>query len=300
MYTGLSAFPLTPLRDDALDEASFIGLMERLADSGVDSITALGSTGSYAYLSHEERARVAALAVQHSGRKPVYVGVGALRTSQVLANIRAAEDAGASAVLLAPISYQPLTENDVLELFRTATSSCSLPVIVYDNPQTTHFRFTTELYARIAELPGIVSIKIPAVATEPVTPRSCVQDIRAVVCEDVTIGIARDPQAVEGINAGADTWYSVIAGTLPELAVRLARPAFAGQAAEALAASEHYAPLWTLYSEFGGSVRVVAALAAHLGLVPENSLPLPIQGPNARQKARVAEVAEKLDLASLL
>lgn len=46
MFTGLSAFPLTPLHDDQVDEQAFIGLVQRLAAAGVDSITALGSTGS--------------------------------------------------------------------------------------------------------------------------------------------------------------------------------------------------------------------------------------------------------------
>ena len=95
IFAGLSAFPLTPLLHDAVDERSFIALVERLAESGVDSITVLGSTGSYAYLSAEERARVARLAVAHAGPTPVFVGVGALRTSAVLENILSAEDAGA-------------------------------------------------------------------------------------------------------------------------------------------------------------------------------------------------------------
>lgn len=67
LLTGLSAFPLTPLRDDRLDEDSFVRLVERLVISGVDSITALGSTGSYAYLTRKERARVAQATVQHAG-----------------------------------------------------------------------------------------------------------------------------------------------------------------------------------------------------------------------------------------
>ena len=50
---GLSAFPLTPLRGDVVDERAFAGLVERLTAAGVDSITALGSTGSYAYLTPE-------------------------------------------------------------------------------------------------------------------------------------------------------------------------------------------------------------------------------------------------------
>ena len=57
MFTGLSAFPLTPLANDAVDEHAFVHLIERLSEAKVDSITALGSTGSYAYLSGEERSR---------------------------------------------------------------------------------------------------------------------------------------------------------------------------------------------------------------------------------------------------
>lgn len=48
LFTGLSAFPLTPLTDDAVDQRAFAGLVRRLAAARVDSITALGSTGSYA------------------------------------------------------------------------------------------------------------------------------------------------------------------------------------------------------------------------------------------------------------
>jgi 4-hydroxy-tetrahydrodipicolinate synthase len=79
MFTGLSAFPLTPLANDAVDEAAFVRLIQRLAEAKVDSITALGSTGSYAYLSSEERSRVARLAVENAGETPVFIGVGSLR-----------------------------------------------------------------------------------------------------------------------------------------------------------------------------------------------------------------------------
>lgn len=113
MFTGLSAFPLTPLVDDRVDEVAFAGLVDRLVSAGVDSITALGSTGSYAYLSREERALVTRIAVDHARLVPVIVGIGALRTSHVLEHLEDAQTAGAAGVLLAPMSYQPLTEDDV-------------------------------------------------------------------------------------------------------------------------------------------------------------------------------------------
>jgi 4-hydroxy-tetrahydrodipicolinate synthase len=292
----LSAFPLTPLAGDAVDETAFAGLVQRLAAARVDSITALGSTGSYAYLSAEERGRVARLAVEHAGDIPVFVGIGALRTSQVLTHLEHAQQAGASAVLLAPVSYQPLTDDDVVGLFDTVTAHSSVPVIVYDNPGTTHFTFSAELYGRIAELPGIASIKIPGVPTDPQAARARVSAIRAVVPEHVRIGVSGDAAAATGLVAGCDAWYSVLAGTLPAPALRITRAAREGRAAEAAAESERLAPLWRLFAEHG-SLRVVAAIAEQEGLVPGACLPLPLRGLDGRQRARLAGVLGDLGLA---
>ncbi|MCU1532515.1 MAG: dihydrodipicolinate synthase family protein [Arthrobacter sp.] len=296
MFTGMSAFPLTPLANDAVDESAFVRLIERLAEAKVDSVTALGSTGSYAYLSSEERSRVARLAVEHAGETPVFIGIGALRTSQVLANVENAEQAGASGVLLAPMTYQPLTDDDVFELFRTVTVNSSLPVIVYDNPGTTHFTFTTELYGRIAELPGIASIKIPGVPSDPQQAQARVQDIRAAVPAHVTIGVSGDAKAAAGLAAGCDAWYSVIGGTLPALAMRITRAALEGRVSDAFAESERLAPLWQLFAEFGGSIRVVAAIAEQVGLASKSCLPLPLQGLTEKQRAHVGRIVDELGL----
>ncbi len=296
LFTGLSAFPLTPLKDDAVDAPAFIGLIDRLTAAGVDSITALGSTGSAAYLTAAERARVAELAVEHAGDTPVFVGVGALRTSHVLTHIAHAEAAGAAGVLLAPMTYQPLTDVDVLELYRTVTDHTHLPVIVYDNPGTTHFTFSIGLYARIAELPGIASIKIPGVPADPEAARAHVTAIRTVLPDHVTIGVSGDAWGATGLNAGCDAWYSAIAGTLPAPAATIVRAARDGRTEDAVRESERLAPLWALFAEFGGSNRVVAAIAEHLRLAPRGCLPLPIQGLDDAQRARVAGVIDELGL----
>ena len=270
-------FPLTPLHNDRVDEQAFTDLIERLAASEVDSITALGSTGSYAFLTPEERERVARLAVEHAGSTPVFIGVGDLRTSHVLAHIDAAERAGAAGVLVPPMTYQPLTDDDVFELYRTVTEHTELPVIVYDSPGTTHYIFTGDLYARIAELPGIASIKIPGVLTDPKE--------------------ATEHVAVNGLNAGCDVWYSVIGGTLPKPALTITHAAQEGREGEAAAESERLESLWGLFAEFGGSLRVTAAIAEHLGLAPHGCLPLPIQGLAEAQRARVVQVVDELGLA---
>ncbi len=296
MFSGLSAFPLTPLRDDALDERAFVGLVGRLRDAGVDSITALGSTGSYPYLDRAERARVARLAVEHAAGTPVFVGVGDLRTSRVLHHIDDAEAAGASGLLLAAMSYQRLTDDDVFELFRTATEHTGLPVILYDNPGTTHFSFSIELIARISALPGVAAVKIPSVPADPAAAQERVDAVRGAIPAGVAIGVSGDASAANGLNAGCDAWNSVIAGTLPAPALQITRAAQEGRSVDAVAASERLVPLWNLFTEFGGSIRVVSAIAEMLGLVGERSLPLPLQGLTAPQRTRVAEVVRGLGL----
>lgn len=296
LFTGLNAFPLTPLKDDSLDEDAFVGLIERLVLAGVDSITALGSTGSYAYLDTNERARVAQLSVESALDIPVFIGVGALRTRDVLDNVASAEDAGAQGLLLAPVSYQPLTEDEVFALFRTVAESTDLPVVVYDNPGTTHFTFTTELYARLAGLDGVASIKIPGAPASPAGWDERIGEIRAAIGSEVTIGISGDAHGAEGLIAGCDAWYTAVGGTIPEPMLEITRAAELGNEQLARELSAELQPLWDLFTEFGGSLRVTAAIAEHLGLVGADTLPLPVRDLDAAAKRKVAEVADNLDL----
>ncbi|ASU58437.1 dihydrodipicolinate synthase family protein [Nocardiopsis dassonvillei] len=296
MFTGLSAFPLTPLDDDRFDERAYAGLVTRLAEAGVDSIGALGSTGSYAYLDREERRRAARTAVQHSDGTPVVVGIGALRTSQVQALAQDAQQAGASAVLLAPVSYHPLTDEDVFALYEDVTAELSVPLVVYDNPGTTRFTFSTELYARVAALPAVAAIKIPPVPADPVAARERVAAVRAAVPDHVGIGVSGDGVAATGLNAGCRAWFSVVGGTLPAAALPLVRAALGGDAEGAAAESERLRPLWELFASHG-SLRVVAAIAEHLGLVAPRCLPRPVLGLPAAERERVARVVGQLGLA---
>lgn len=296
MFTGLSAFPHTPLRDDAFDEAAYVRLLERLTGAGVDSITALGSTGSYMYLDRDERRRVARAAVQNAGEVPVIVGIGALRTSQVRTLADDAQEAGASAVLLAPVTYQALGDDEVFGLFEDITAGLSVPLVVYDNPGTTHVTFTDDLYARIAALSHVASIKIPGVPAEPDEATARVRRIRDRIPDTVTVGVSGDGAAATGLNSGCDAWYSVIAGTLPTPALTITRAALSGDHAAASAESARLEPLWELFAEYG-SYRSTAAIAEHLGLVAPASLPRPVQGLGAAARARVGRLVDELNLA---
>jgi len=297
MFSGLSAFPLTPMNESGIDEASFARLVERLADASVDSIGALGSTGNYAYLTRAERARVAQLAVKHAGNVPVIVGIGALRTSDVLALAEDAQKAGASAVLLAPMSYQKLSIDEVFDLYETVTHSLSVPLCVYDNPGTTHFEFSEELYGRIAQLPNVRSIKIPGVPTDPEAAKAHVERLRALIPPHVTLGVSGDAFAATGLNAGCEAWYSAIGGLFPKTTLAITRAAQAGDTQEATRLSERLQPLWTLFGQHGGSLRIAATAAELLGQVEHPCLPQPLKALEGASRQRLAVLLDELELA---
>jgi len=301
-FTGLSAFALTPIsedRDSGIDEAAYSHLIARLADARVDSIAALGSTGSYAYLNRVERRRAVELAVAAAGDIPVIAGIGSTRTRDVLDHADDAQEAGAAALLLAPVSYQPLTEEEVYELFREVDRAVSVPVVVYDNPGTTHFTFSDDLHARIAVLPHVRSIKIPPVDGGPAALEERVAALRGKIPADVTIGISGDYVAAEALNAGFDAWYSVLAGVLPVPCRAITDAAIVGDVTRATDLSNQLTPLWELFIDYG-SYRVVSALAEELGLVSHPNLPRPVRGLESDARGRLRQAITILHEAGIL
>ena len=296
MFTGLSAFPLTPMNEQGVDEGAFTRLVEQLVAAKVDSIGALGSTGSYAYLSRIERSRVTQLAVEAAGNVPVMVSIGSLRTRDVLLLAEDAQKAGVKALLLPPVSYQKLSAEDVFSLYETVTANISVPLCLYDNPGTTHFEFTDELHGRIARLPNVHSMKIPGVPEAPDQARARVDRLRALSPEHVTIGVSGDAFAATGLNAGCEVWYSVIGGLFPKTALSITRAALSGNAKEATRLSESLKPLWALFTQFGGSFRVVATAAELRGFTHSPSLPLPLRTISGAGRQQIAAVIDELEL----
>ena len=195
-FKGLSAFPITPSDSEGrVDVAGLRGLVARLAVAKVNSIGLLGSTGTYAYLSRSERRRALDAALDEvGGQVPVLVGVGALRTDNAVRLAQDAKAAGAAAGLLAPVSYTPLTEHEVFEHFATVLRESGLPLCIYDNPSTTHFKFSPDLIGRLSRLPNIVAVKSPA--PEPQAVAGHLADLRRNVPEEFSLGYSVDWQCV--------------------------------------------------------------------------------------------------------
>jgi len=288
MFTGLSAFAPTPLTDAAIGEAEYARLISRLARAGVDSIGALGSTGSYAYLDRAERARAVTVAVRHADGVPVIAGVGALRMRDILHHVEDAQEAGAAAVILAPMTYEALSDDEVFALYEEVCANLSVPLVVYDNPVATRVTFSDKLHSRVAQLRPVAAIKLPLPAAGVDVLAARVARLRALIPATVAIGVSGDDAAAAGLSAGCDLWFSVLGGTLPVECLELVRAAQAGSADDASAASARLQPIWQLFARYG-TYRVIAALTEQLGLVRRMNLRRPVRPLDAEGMRLVAE-----------
>lgn len=274
IFSALSAFPVTPADSSGQVDCNHFGkLVERLATRKISSIGVLGSTGCYMYLTLDQRKRALESAIEAAGNTPVLANVGAMRTSDVCELIKHAEHAGAKGILLAPVSYLPLTEADVTSLFEDASNATDLPICFYNNPTTTHFTLSENLLVHLAQKKYIAAVKNPPPADLDFA--SQLARLLKGVPDDFSLGYSGDAKIAAAIKANCDSWYSVMAGTLPDLAVKLWD-----------AREDHHrlqeldialAPLWSVFNSYG-SIRVIYEATRMLGLgsvrLPKPLLPL--------------------------
>jgi 4-hydroxy-tetrahydrodipicolinate synthase len=291
---GLLAFPITPAdADGRVDVAGLCRLIAPLCAAGVDAIGLLGSTGSYPYLSRAERRRALDAALKEAGsRAPIMVGVGALRTDEAVRLAQDARAAGAAAGLLAAVSYTPLTDEEVFEHFATVARESRLPLCIYDNPGTTHFRFSPALVGRLSRVPGIVGVKSPAPEAHAVAAH--LAELRRAVPDGFPLGYSGDWNAVAALLAGGDAWHSVVAGLFPQVGTEIVDAVRRGDATEARRLDARLGPLWDLFREFS-SLRVMYASADLLGICHAQP-PRPILPLSRAARQRVAETVEALGL----
>jgi 4-hydroxy-tetrahydrodipicolinate synthase len=232
---------LTPMADDAsVDATAVAGHVRRLLDGGVDGLVALGTTGEFADLTAGERTEVIAATVSAAaGRVPVLVGVGAVGTTMACAYARAAEAAGADAVLSLPPLYWKLSESALARHFAAVCEATSLPVLLYDFPALAGTALTPALVERVVrELPQVVGIKQSGAelrVTHQVLAR--VKTLRP----DFSVLTGAAELVLPGLLAGTDGTIAAIANVSPEPLTALLAAVRAGDLTAA--AAQHQAVL---------------------------------------------------------
>lgn len=215
---GVFSFTATPTLNDGatIDLDRLRSHLDWQIQNGVHGVTVLGSTGSNGSFTEKEREELITATVKHvTGRVPVMAGTGSITTDEAVRMSRFAEDIGADAVIVVPITYWPLTDDEVYEHYSSIARAIKIPVIVYNNPGTTGVDIKPPLLARLAEIDNIHGVK------ESSGDLSRITQIRMLTRGKMTVFHGWEPVTLQGFAAGADGWCPGLPNILPRECVQL-------------------------------------------------------------------------------
>lgn len=215
---GVFSFSATPTKDDGatIDFDRLRSHLDYQIENRVHGIAILGSTGSNGSFTEKEREELIKVGTKHiNGRVPVMAGTGSLTTDEAVRMSRHAEDVGADAVIVVPITYWPLTDNEIYEHFSRIAKAIKIPLVVYNNPGTTGVDIKPPLLARLAEIDNIRGVK------ESTGDLSRITQILQLTKGKMTVFHGWEPITLQGFCAGAEGWCPGLPNILPRESVQL-------------------------------------------------------------------------------
>lgn len=161
--TGIFNILATPFDNQlAVDWKSLRRLVEFQLDKGAYGLTILGVLGEAAKLTVEERQQVVATVTDTvAGRVPIVVGVSHPEIATVISLSKAAFEAGAAGVMIAPPRMQNPTDEAVMSLYSEIAAAIDQPIVVQDFPPVNGVVMSPDLLARLADhIPNVRHLKL--------------------------------------------------------------------------------------------------------------------------------------------
>lgn len=151
---------------DTVDLDEVARVAEGLIEAGIDGILSMGTLGEAATMTlPEKRAFMRTLVDTVRGRVPVFVGTTCINTRDTIDLTREAVDIGAVGTMLGvPMWCAPSVDVAVQFYKDVAEAVPDINIAVYANPEAFKFDFPRPFWARVAEIPQVVTAKYIGVA----------------------------------------------------------------------------------------------------------------------------------------
>jgi 4-hydroxy-tetrahydrodipicolinate synthase len=216
---GVFPVLLTPFdSDDSVDVATLRSYLDYLLARGVHGLAALGSTSEAQQLNRTEWQCVLETVLEHvGGRAPVVVGVSANATREVIERARAAQETGASGVMVTHPFYCLPQPHELVNHYMVVAEAIDLPIMVYNNPVTTGVDLIPEALAELSLHPNITYVKESSGIINRVSQIVDLSEGR------MQVFCGWDDLALESFLQGAEGWVSAGANVLPEATRELYR-----------------------------------------------------------------------------
>ena len=288
-FQGVIAYPVTPFHADGSVDAPMLSvLVDRLITAGVHAIAPLGSTGESAYLSDQEWKLVAETSVTAVAKRvPTIVGIAELTTAGATERARFAERIGADAVMVLPVSYWKLTEDEIIAHYAAIGDAVGLPIMLYNNPSTSGIDMSPELIARICSLvPSVTMVK------ESTGELQRMHRLKQLMEGRIRFYNGSNPLAFPALNAGAAGWCTAAPNLDARLPLALYEAIRAGDTQRARDVFEQQLPLL----QFLVKVPLPTAVKAGLRMqgIEAGDPRLPLQPLDGQRKAELARILDTL------
>jgi 4-hydroxy-tetrahydrodipicolinate synthase len=236
---GIIAYPITPFGEAGIDVDRLTGLVDTMVGAGVHAIAPLGSTGESAYLSFEEWKAVVDTTVSAvAGRVPVVVGSSDLTTAGTVARAEYAQQAGATAVMVIPVSYWPLNDREIVQHYTSVSDAISIPIMAYNNPATSGIDMSPTLLNRMFE-----SIANVAMVKESTGEIQRMLDLKELSAGALPFYNGSNPLVLDALLAGAIGWCTAAPCLRPAPTIALYEAVVAGETERAEEIYEGLLPL---------------------------------------------------------
>ena len=151
---GVLVAIVTPFTDDgnAIHKDRLKSHIDHLFNAGCHGIVPGGSTGEFTALTLDERKQLTELCVEYTAdRGPVVAGTGATSTKDCIELAQHAAKAGATALMVVPPFYDPVSYEQLQELMAEIYDASNLDIVYYNIPSASGLTLSPQEIAGLSK-----------------------------------------------------------------------------------------------------------------------------------------------------
>jgi len=228
-------------QNDQLDFHGFEKNLKAQLEAGVNGIIIGGSLGEASTLENQEKVDLIKFALEKvNGKVPVIMTIAEGGTRHATTLAQEAEKAGAQGLMVLPPMRYKSDHRETVQFYKTIAGASSLPIMVYNNPVDYKIEVTLDMFAELADIKNIQSVKESTRDVSNVTRMiNRFGDRFKILC-----GV--DTLALEELVLGADGWVAGLVCAFPKETVAIYQLTKAGKVEEALKIYRWFLPLLEL------------------------------------------------------
>lgn len=212
MFHGAITALVTPFKNNVIDVEALDAFINWQIAQSIDGLLICGSTGESFSLSADEQFTLIKSAVASThGRVPVIAGASALCTEHTVELAKNAAAAGADAVLIVVPPYLKPSQTGLIQHYEAVADSCSVPVVLYNNPGRSTVGLDIETIAHLAQHKNIIGIKDADVDL------SRIKALRNACGDDFLMLSGDDETSGDYLEKGGHGCVSVVSNIAPHL-----------------------------------------------------------------------------------